>query len=187
MAVLAQYYNTGDDGFEQQYGDKDEAQTFTASQNYSLTSMKFLIYRIGTPGTVSLGLWTTDENGHPDVAIVGLGFNGNTLTTDPAGQWKEVTFFSAQAITTGTKYAIVISGGDDASNCVVWRKDGSSATFANGDRTGSVDNGVNWITHSGEDFMFELWTDFLFAPPSDKVTIRRLVAAAANKIWYENV
>ncbi len=32
-----------------------------------------------------------------------------------------------------------------------------------------------------------IYLESAFAPPSDKVTIRRLVAAASNKIWYENV
>ncbi len=190
MSVLAQYYNTGDDDFELQYsvtGSKEEAQTFTASQNYTMVTWKFLIYRIGLPGTVSFQLYTTDENGHPDTPIFARGFGGNTLTTNPAGEWKEITITSFGAITSGTKYAIIIAGGDDPSDCVVWRKDGSSSTFTGGDRVGSVDDGANWTTYAGEDFMFEIYADSLFAPPSDKVTIRRLIAAAANKIWYEDV
>ncbi len=187
MSVLAQYYNTNDDDFEKQYGIEEVAQTFTASQNYTIISIKILIYRVGTPGTCSISLYNTDESGHPSTFIRSSGFNGNNLTTDTAGEWKEVIPGGGQAIVGGTKYAIRVSGGDDLNNYVGWRKDSAGATFIGGNREHSTDNGVNWTAYADEDLMFEVWADSIFTPPSDKVIIRRLVAAANDKIWYEDI
>lgn len=188
MSVLAQYYNTNDDNFIKQYDVEEVAQTFTASENYTVTSIKVKIFRAGSPGTVSIGIYATDESGHPSTHLSSVGFNGNTLTTDTAGEWKEVTLGGGgQAIISGTKYAIRISGGDSGSVYVGWRVDSAGATFTDGNREHSTDNGDNWTAYTDEDLMFEVWADSLFSPPTDYITIRKLVAAANNKIWYEDV
>jgi hypothetical protein len=53
----------------------------------------------------------------------------------------------------------------------------------------SDDNGSNWtlVDEAYDAFgMFETYEGgYVFAPPNDKVTYKRLVAAASNKFWYE--
>lgn len=149
--TLRESYNAGDDDHVKQYGSEEAAQTFTTDGSYYFRKIKLLLYRIGTPGTVSIGLYTTDADGHPDSFLASVGFSGDTvLGTDPAGTWVEKTFSQSSftLLAAYTKYAIRISGGDNISNCVAWRVDTTNATYTKGAREHSTDNASTWTTYA---------------------------------------
>lgn len=187
MAELVAY-DTGDDSAAEQYGDVEVAQTFTISSAATLSGIDVLVYREGTPGTVSVGLYTTDVDGKPDSFVRSTGFNGDALTEDTAGEWKSIAFSGGQLVAAGV-YAIRISGGDDVSNSVHWREDSSSPSYAGGSRIDSVDNGVNWTIDTTSDLMFRVNGEYtyVFTPPAGRPTTKLLVGFAGSTLWYEDV
>ena len=103
--TLKDYYNTGDDGTPTLIGGVYwESQTFTASSTYDIGSVKLKLYRIGTPGTLTVSIRATDGNGQPTGADLASGTtDGNTLTTNTSGEWREITFSSSYALTNETQ------------------------------------------------------------------------------------
>ena len=64
------------------------AQTFIPDNTFTITSVSLLLGRIsGYSGTCSIGFYTTDGNGHPDVFRGSISFGGSTLTADTWGLW----------------------------------------------------------------------------------------------------
>ena len=190
MAILQDYYNTNDDSFVKAYADEEPAQTFIASANYPVYSIKCLIYKIGSPpGNTGIRLYTTDENGHPDTLLQSVGFSAAVLTSNSAGEWKELVFSSKPILVSGTKYAIRVQGGTsmDADNCVAWRIDASSPTYANGNRLHSTDNTSTWTDFEDDDCMFEVYSTVSPQTSGPDITaVKKLVAAGNNEIWYES-
>ena len=185
MATIVSY-DTGDDAAVAQDASATHVlQTFTMPYNATLSSIEVLIYRTGAPGTVSLGIYATDDDGEPTGdAIHSVGFNGNTLTDNAAGEWKSVAF--TDVLTVGTLYALRISGGDDAGNKVSWRCDSTSATYVNGERLHSTDGGTSYTHYNTQDLMFRVKGTKAFTPPSDVVTYKQLVAVGNNTVEYED-
>jgi len=186
MAVVDSYITGDDSAVSQNASSVHVVQTFTPLIGATLTDMRVLIYRVGSPGTCSLGLYTTDADGEPDIWLGGIGFNGNAITTDTAGQWKTVVF--AEHLDANTKYALRLSGGDNASNNINWRCD-STSIYTRGERLHSTDSGASYTHYPTQTFMFEINGDFdyVFSPPVDVITYKRLVAAAADTFWYEDI
>jgi len=77
---LYEYYNTGDDSSTNVYNITWYAQTFTPSVAHTITSVKLLLYRTGSPGTVTVSIRATDGSGHPIGSDLCSGTtNGDTL------------------------------------------------------------------------------------------------------------
>ena len=157
-ANLYEHYNTGNDtvwGFFSQYW---KAQTFTAESDHSVTSVKLKLYRTGSPGTIIVSINATDGSGHPTGTGLTSGTtDGDTLTTDTAGEWREIALTSYD-LSKDTKYAIVVRAlGGDMSNRVWWRLDQSTPTYDGGNLEHSADSGTSWTAHNDKDFMFEVW------------------------------
>jgi hypothetical protein len=185
MAELVAY-DTGDDSAAIEYGTEEVAQSITVTSYWDITSIEIKIYRVGSPGTCALTIYATDGNGHPTGASIrSLGIAEAAISTDPAGAWHTITVSGGQALTAG-KYAFRLTGGNDASNYVAWRFDNNDATYAGGDRIHSTDGGTNWVNQSGDDLMFRINGTVTLTPPTDITTIRKLVAAGNNEIWYED-
>lgn len=193
MATLRDYYNIGDNSssiFGELAGTWKAGQSFTASVSYDIVSVKLKLYRVGTPGTITIELYAEDGSDFPTgIALTSGTTNGNTLTTNSAGEWREITFGSPYSLVSGTKYVIVASASGWG---VYWRSDTADATYAGGKAI--YYNRVSWseLGSGGTDFMFENWDNYTFLPPVPTPTntlniIKRLVAAASNKIWYENI
>lgn len=158
MATLYEYYNTGDDNNLTVYGTVWNAQTFTPQIAHHITSVRLKLYRIGSPGTLTVSIKAVDANGHPTGADLCSGtIDGNSLTTNTAGAWYEITLSGGTALAANTKYAIVakIVGGD-ASNDVNWRRDSTSPTYDRGNVESSADGGGTWVAWTS-DAMFEEW------------------------------
>lgn len=181
-ATLRDYYNTGDNSYS--LNTAPNGQTFTTTESYILTSVKLKLYRDATaPGTLTVNIYATSEE-LPTGGVLASGTtNGNTLTENTDGEWREITLTSSYALVSGTKYAIVLATNANAG----FRYYSMPETYEGGDYVYFDD--PNWVVYGGADWMFETWgTDaYVFSPPADRVTYKRLVAAASNKIWYESV
>lgn len=158
--LLQEYYNTGDNSYSILYGDYWDAQTFTPSQQHKIAKVKLRLYRVGSPGTITVGIKATSAHLPTGDDLCAGTTDGDTLTTDTAGEWREIALGSGYTLTAGTKYAIVlrISGGS-TSDCIRWRRLFDSPTYAGGNRASSLNGGSSWVTESTTDMMFEEYGD----------------------------
>jgi hypothetical protein len=186
MATLYDRYNTGDTNSEHIQGSGYwKAQTFTTSVSYTITSVKLLLYRIGSPGDITVSIRAT-SGGVPTGGDLtsATTYDGDTLTTDEDGEWIEFTFASTYALSAVTKYAIVVRAIDGTSgNVGKWRCD-ASAGYTGGSDCDSDDAGSTWTADTTDDSLFECWGDT--PVPADKTYSKALVAIAGNEVWYES-
>ncbi|GAI89417.1 unnamed protein product, partial [marine sediment metagenome] len=159
MATLYEYYITGDDTNAFICETYWLAQTFTPSIAHKITSVKLKLYRTGLPGTGTISIKATDGAGHPTGGDLCSGtIDGNTLTTNAAGAWYEITLGAGYDLNADTKYAIVVRiTGGSTSNCIRWRCDETSPTYTPGCFEVSDNSGSSWTSNTGIDFMFEDW------------------------------
>jgi hypothetical protein len=150
---LYEGYTTGEDTYKGTSTSAWEAQTFTPAMTHRLRYARLKLYRAGTPGVCTVGIRNTDISGHPTGPdLCQTTFNGNALTEGANGDWYTLWFSSPITLTAATRYAIVLrsqSGG------LRWRADGSSATYAGGNREYSTNSGTTWTTDPAADFTFE--------------------------------
>lgn len=159
MATIYEYYNTGDNANIAPYGTTWYGQTFTPSVDHKITSVKLLLSRIGSPGTVTVSIRATDGSGHPTGSDLCSGTtNGDTLPDTVPGEWREVTLGDGADLSASTKYAIIVRALDgDNDNKPRWRLDSTSPTYTGGCIEQSSDSGSSWTSYPNYDFMFEEW------------------------------
>jgi hypothetical protein len=160
-----EYYNVGADGGYSVYGAVWRAQSFTApAYSHKLTSVKLKLYRVSTPGTLTVSIKATDVNGKPTGADLTSGtLDGNAMTTDTGGAWYTCAM-TELLLLNGVKYAVVIRAlTGDSTHAVCWVADGTSSTYADGDLEASGDSGATWTAYDGYDYMFEVWGNDNFA------------------------
>ncbi len=157
MAVLKEYYNTGHNASVATDSSFPAGQTFTAGSSYNLAYVKLKLFRdVGTfPGTVTVALYAT-SGGLPTGDVLASGtIDGDTLAEGEqytaSGEWTVVNFSSPYGITSGTKYAIVITTGGDA---VYADMDVTSPTYSGGSLV--IFSG-SWGAYTSYDLMFECW------------------------------
>ena len=157
--ALQDYYNTGDDSNVSIDTTHWEAQTFQASSNYNLTSVKLLLYRHAdhSPGTITVSIRAV--SGVPQTSVPTDGdlesgtTVGSSLTTNSVGEWREITMDSPLSLTSGTYYAVVVICEDVGHFALKWRGK-SAGNYATGNRASSTD-GSSW-SGSARDNMFEI-------------------------------
>ena len=155
--TLYQKYTTGDNSQDSVYGAFWGGQSFTPVLNHKITSVKIKVYRTGNPGTVTVSIKGTDGDGKPTGADLASGtFDGNAITADTAGEWKEIVFSSPYyALRPVTKYAMVSRAPDgDASNKITWRMDSATAAYTGGEYLLSANGGLTWAATPTYDRMF---------------------------------
>jgi len=160
MSELQDYYNTGDDGDSTLGLATWRAQTFTASSTYSITSVKLLLHKFAAVvGTITVSIRAVDGANKPTGAdLVSGTTDGDTLTADAAGEWREITFDTPYVLVNGVTYAIVIRALTSfANNSLAWRFDSSSPSYIDGTYVGSINSGSTWTINTGIDFMFETY------------------------------
>lgn len=164
-ATLYEYYNTNDDNGLAVYPPRVLGQTFTPSEAHKITSVKLLLYRLGSPGTLTVGIRAT-SGGEPTGGDLCSGStDGDTLPTTSPYEWREITLGDGYDLDADTQYAIIIKAPDgNSTNSVWWRKDASDPTYAGGLALYSVDE-VTWYTYATQDYMFEEWGE-VAAPPT---------------------
>ncbi len=154
-------YNTGDDSSNNVYGANWYAQTFTPSVAHTIKSVKLKLYKVGSPGNVTVSIRAT-SGGHPTGSDLCSGIiNGNTLNSTSPGSWYEITLGSGYNLSASTMYAIVVRAPSGTypspANYLVWRRDASSPTYGGGCREGSTNGGSTWTSNTNRDMMFEEW------------------------------
>lgn len=161
MATLYENYITGDDNWHIVFGDAAwYAQTFTPSVDHIISSVKLKLFRVGSPGTVTVSIRAVTAN-KPSGNDKCVGTtDGDTLTTDTDGEWREIIFTTGALLLASTQYAIVVRISTAVPlNYLSWRNDNSSPAYTDGAVCTSGDSGSSWTLHTGNDEMFEEWGD----------------------------
>lgn len=161
--TLYEYYNTGDNTASTAYSNYWTGQTFTPAIAHKNTSVKLKLYKVGSPGTITASIRATDGEGHPTGEDLCSGTtDGNTLTEDTSGEWREITLGDGYNLNADTKYAIVVRALDGTSSHFLrWRLDSTDPTYAGGASEYSDNSGVDWSTTLTYDKMFEEWGEAL--------------------------
>jgi hypothetical protein len=158
IVTLPQLYEsyTEESAYYNVYGAYWRSQTFTPQSSHKISSLKFKLCRVGSPGTGTVSIKATDANGKPTGAdLCSASIDGNSLPTDPT-----LLGFSLGAganLNADTKYAIVWrfpSG--DASNYARTRHM-YPGTYTGGTAVTSSDGGATWEVVSDWDFVFQDW------------------------------
>lgn len=133
-------------------------QTFTANTNCIIATVNVKLYRYGNPDIINLYVFPT-TNGLPVVTpsnILGFGTEDpNILTTSNTGQWVEIVLSSPVTLSSGVKYAVVISAyGTDSSNFIAWKHGNDNY---NGGSVVITYDSFTWYPYTDCDFMFEIY------------------------------
>ena len=159
-----QYYDTGADGDRDAYTNNWGGQTFTPAMTHLIASVKLKLFRVGTPGTLTISIRATSAVKPTGGDLCSGEIDADTLTADTNGEWYEITLGDGYEVQPDITYAIIIRAADgDTNNKVSWRADTSIATYPGGSYTSSSDSGADWSLFSGVDTMFEIWGT---GPPS---------------------
>lgn len=154
--IKQEYYNTDDDDYQNIGGIKYKGQTFTPASNYTIGSVKLKLFKAGSPGIVTVGIRATSDGIPIGGDLCNGTTDGDTLTSDTGGEWREIIFSNVIALSSGVMYAIVIScAGVYTSLCV--RCDGTSPSYLGGTFI-YCDDGSSWLSSSSTDLMFECWS-----------------------------
>ena len=209
--ALQDYYNTGDNNGSTFGLTTWRAQSFKASSGYSAESVKLLLLKSasGALGTVTVSLRAVDGSSFPTGGDLAVGTtDGNTLTTDFAGEWREITFGTPYELTAEVTYAIVVRA-LAAAFFGTWRAE-VPGTFADGVGSRSTNSGSTWTIPVSTDNMFEVYgtasstyVDFAatlavtgglsanlyYGSVNVKgyTSTKRIVVAGYNSIYYEDV
>ncbi|MHC4191819.1 MAG: choice-of-anchor R domain-containing protein [Planctomycetota bacterium] len=161
---LYEYHNTGDNDIMDIADTKWIAQTFTVGTlspnvEHEITSVKLLLYRLGNPGTITVSIRAVDGNKFPVAGggdLISATINGDSLTTDPAGNWYTIEMPSYN-LQPSTMYAIVVRAAEsEGLNELKWRYD-YPAYYKGGLTYISYESGDMWMRYNGDDMMFEVW------------------------------
>jgi hypothetical protein len=155
--TLQAYYIINDDSYDTANLTRWLAQTFTVgATGHSITSVKLKMFRIISPGTVTVSIRAT-SSGHPTGSDLTVGtINGNLLTTNSNGLWYEIAL-TEYKLSANVKYAIIVRGSAGGSNAVCWRCDAFGSIYPGGNREWSINSGDTWTSGTDSDFMFEVW------------------------------
>jgi hypothetical protein len=153
-----EHYIVGDDDEKAIFDRHWRGQSFTPSISHNITSVRLLLRRVLLPGQITVSIRDTAFSVPTGPDLCSGTFDGNTLTTEGAGEWKEIIFDTQALLLAATMYAIVIRAIDgDDSNTLRWRDDNSSPTYLPGWYLTSASSGANWNRWVGTDMMFEEW------------------------------
>jgi len=160
------------------------AQTFTPAISHAITKVKLILGSNGTPGDLTIMIKATSGGEPTGDALC----TGTQVAADIPDSWSGtqvfVDFDVPTSLIAGTKYAIVCKSlTSDGANYVQWYKK-TTDVYAGGNALNSVNSGDDWTPAATYDFAFEEWG--VVGPPVDQVTIKKLVAAADNAVYYED-
>jgi hypothetical protein len=142
--AITTYLNTGDDSCMPIYGQTVAAQTFTtsATTEYSVTSIRLLLSRTLTPGTINVSIRRTAAGVPTGVDLTSGTLLGTSI--DTSYTWYDITMSTKITLELNTMYAIIVSApSGDVSNYVCWRYSATGG-LANGNGLTSTDSGVSW-------------------------------------------
>lgn len=165
-ATIIESNTTGDTSDRSIFGGTSLAGLiFVPKRAFRLTSMKFLMYRQGNPGTLTLHFagvrpvsagfgfqWTPET----PVDIATGTTNGDTLPNAAPYEWREVVLSTPVDVSPGIVYAAYFSGGVNATNRGILRYQNSTpvqSRFV----TSSTSDGTQWSHNLTEKPLYELW------------------------------
>lgn len=152
------HYMVGGDGSTETYSGYWRGQTFTANKTYLLTYLFAMFRRIGSPGTITVRIRATVGGVPSGGDIASMTFDGNGLVAKPTEFEKVKCVMDVPVqLTNGLKYAIIPTGGTDGSNMICFELDGTSPTYAGGNRVSSQNSGGDWTQQEDDDHLFETW------------------------------
>ncbi len=162
------------------------SESFLATDTYSLTSVKLLMARFGSPGDTYVDIWT-ESGGLPNTLIqtsdaVDLGL----IATYPTQTVTEFPFSTPVSITSGTSYCVVLrSTNSDASNYIYWTYRKSTLQYADGE-PGFDNGGTPWTNWGKFDAPNNDLSDFYFETWGEDVNVTKTFTADAS-IAKDNV
>jgi hypothetical protein len=162
---LAQY-TTNDDAQSAVYGANWSSQTFTSEATATAKKVWVKLLRVLTPGvSYTCAIYSTHgADNHPDASLCSGTITANYVST--TADWYEFDMGAGTALTSGTKYAVVLSSaGGDAANYLQWRWDSTAGAYSGGSDFFSNDSGVNWTEQATIDLLFQVITSTTGATP----------------------
>lgn len=135
-----------------------DAQTFLTTDAFELTSVRVKLYRTNPPGEIVVSIRDAQATNKPAGEDIRLGTtDGNTLTTNTSGEWREITF-SPYQVEGNHRYAIVARAPDagviaDAR----WAARKDTGLYANGQFCYSNNYGDTWSGSENYDLLFQTW------------------------------
>jgi hypothetical protein len=184
MATLRQSNNTDVDyGYDNIYSTFWRAQTFTTGVAYTISSVKLLIFRVGSPGTLTIGIRAVDGDGRPTGSDLTSGtYDCDAITTTETGEWIEISLTN-YALSASTTYAIVARAtSGNGSNTVNWLE-GNPGGYTDGKQCTSSNSGSTWSDAAGTyDYGFETYSPGVTS--IDQKVNKQLVAASLTEMWY---
>jgi len=156
MTQLYEYYNISDPALAACHDDFWQSETFTPREAHTVTELKLRMYRLGSPGTLTVSIKATDVDGKPTGADLADGTtDGDTLPLLYAGEERVITLGAGAALSASTKYAIVVRAlTGDNDNYVRWRHS-ATKVYPRGSHWFSSDAAVTWEEDTTRDMMFE--------------------------------
>jgi len=157
-----EYCQSGDNASSPVYGGYWLAQGFRASDTYVLSEIRLKLYTSGSPGTLSVSLYSLTFDPFtlswiPWYARAATTISTTGMTSDNAGAWYSA-YFNYEVVN-GFYYAIVLSApAGNSSNAVHWRYD-QTGSYTDGKYYSSDDGGISWNMEASYDFMFSNWGD----------------------------
>jgi len=163
-----EYYDTGQNFYIYIYEDRFSAQTFTVgtvgtNENFIISHIFVMIYRVGDPVTIYADLYAVDEFGKPTGASLANGsIDGTSITDNSASTTMYAIYLTSYELQESTKYAIVLSAPlGDSNNKVSWKID-NTGNYAGGNFLYSLSAGATWTSEANYDCMFEIWGNAVY-------------------------
>lgn len=123
VQIRAEYFNRGPDGSQLIREDYYSAQTFTPAFTHQISRVELQVYG-GYEFDVTVGIYETDENGHPTgSSLCSATVDSSGWTSYSGGEWITWIFSTHPILDVGVKYAIVMNS-DATGGAVNWRKRG---------------------------------------------------------------
>lgn len=158
--TLYETFDPGYDDWGNIYDVNWEGQTFTATANHSVTSVKLqMAWYKGTDGTGTVAIRATDGTLPTGANLCSGTYNSASLLQQPSYTLTEITITSGScSLTSGTKYAIIHSlPSGDATHVVQHTFDCTSPSYSNGARVYSADSGASWTENTPCDTIFYVY------------------------------
>jgi hypothetical protein len=184
---------------EEAYGTRWLNMRFVCRWPHQLRKVRLKLYREGSPGTITVSVRDTETGAD---LVVGT-TNGDTLTTDPGGEWRDFNFSSPYCDLEFLKtyYITIRATAGDSSNSVHVVCD-DAGTYDAGYMRYSTSSGTSWSSISGSpDALFEEYgrnlengleyggcecLPPLISAPDAEFTIRRFFTNASGISWTIN-
>ena len=167
------------------------SQTFTTTSAHDVVSIYLNIYRVGSPGDVTVSIRHTAAGVATGEDLCTGTIDGDTLTTSTSGSWYPIamtaTSTGSVSLENATKYAIVVRAiNGDGSNYIKWLYL-TAGGYTGGNGVTSTTSGIAWTTQT-YDFNFQVWGNAILEVLDAKVfTDYRAAGDWLVVLLYKNI